>query len=521
METLGRLFDRNAQIYGGEEALVFGERHWTYGELRRRAGRFSAALYRLGVRRQDRVSILAMNCPEYVEVYGAGHLAGYIIGTVNYRLTPPELEFVLGDSAPSVLVFEAQYAGVVDRLRTAVPSLRHLICIGETAPDWALPYEALVAEEKESAAPIVSLPEDYAHLMYSSGTTGRPKGVIKTHRAELARGEIFAAQLRLPSNGRSLVMMPLFHTGATSILFASQWVGASVVLHRKFDATAVLGDIERYRVGMTHMAPTIVRAILESPEIDKRDLSSLDTLFYASAPMPVALLKRAIARFGPILANGYGTTEGGGTFLQKHYHRLEGDERDRRRLFSIGHPTAHADIRIVDDAGNVLPPETPGELILRSPTVMACYWNNSVATKQTLRDGWLSTGDVGVMDEDGFIYLVDRKKDMIISGGENIYCQEVEQVLMNCEGVSEAAVLGVADDYWGEKVVAFIIRDAASAISSEEVTAFCSQHLARYKVPRIVAFVDDVPRVASGKVDKRALRNLYLAQNASAAEGSA
>ncbi|MBD0417366.1 class I adenylate-forming enzyme family protein [Oryzicola mucosus] len=516
METLGKLLDRNAQLYGSEEALVFSGRTLTYDDLRQRAGRLSAALYRLGLRRQDRLAILAMNCPEYLEVYGAGHLAGYIISTVNFRLTLPEMEFVTQDSAPTIFIFEAQYAGIVGALRASAPSIRHFICIGD-APDWALSYEGLMASEFENKAPIVSLTDDYAHLMYSSGTTGRPKGVIKTHRAELARGEIFSGMLRLMSDERSLVVMPLFHTGATSIMLAAHWIGGSVVLHRKFDPNAVLRDIEAYRVAMTHMAPTLVRAILDSPDIDTRDLSSLKTLFYAAAPMPVALLKRAIDRFGTILANGYGMTEGGGTFLQKHYHRPDGNEMDRRRLFSVGHPTAHAEIRVVDGDGEPLPPETAGEIVLKSPTVMACYWNNSVATRQTLRDGWLSTGDVGVIDKDGFVYLVDRKKDMIISGGENIYCQEVEQVLMNCDGVREAVVLGVPDDYWGENVAAFVIREPHSTVTSDEITAYCNAQLARYKVPKSIVFVEDVPRVTSGKVDKRTLKSVYLEQAASAA----
>ncbi len=513
METLGKLLDRNAKLYGEEEAFVFSGRHSTYRELQRRSGRLSAALYRLGVRRQDRISILAMNCPEYLEVLGAGHLAGYIIGTVNYRLTLPEMEFVVGDSAPTVFIFEEQYKDIVGALRASAPSVQSFICIG-SAPDWALSYEDLIAGETEERAPIVSQPDDFVHLQYSSGTTGRPKGVVKTHRAELARGEIFSAQLRMLSNDRSLVMMPLFHTGALSIVLASQWIGASVVLHRKFDAAAALSDIEQYRIAMTHMAPTLVRALLDSPDIDSRDLSSLKTLFYAAAPMPVALLKRALERLGPILANGYGTTEGGGTFLQKHYHRPDGDERDRRRLFSVGQPIAHAEIRVIDAAGETLPAETAGEIVIKSSSMMTCYWNNSVATQQSLRDGWLSTGDIGLIDEDGFLYLVDRKKDMIISGGENIYCQEVEQILMNCAGVREAVVLGVPDDYWGENVAAFVILEDGAAVSAEEITTFSNKHLARYKVPKIITFVDDVPRVASGKVDKRALKADYLAGQA-------
>jgi len=417
MDTLGNLLLRNQKLYGDDEAYMYNGRRGTYRDLAQRGLRLASALHRLGMRHQDRVSVLAMNCSQYLEAYAAANLAGFILGTVNYRLTSAEVAYVVQDSSPSVFIFEEEYTAIAAELRNSLTSIRNFVCIGN-GPDWALNYEALIGGETSIDLPIQASSDDYAHLMYSSGTTGRPKGIIKTHRAEIARAEIFAGQFRLMQNERAMVMMPLFHTGATSIMLASNWVGGSIVLHRRFDPEAVLRDIEEKKIAMTHMAPTIIRTLLDHPSIGAYDLSSLKLMLYASAPMPVALLRRALDRFGPILANGYGMTEGGGTFLQKHHHKPDGSEAEKRRLYSVGQPIAHAKIRIVNEKGENLPPDQPGEIVIKSPTNMACYWNNEKSTRETLRNGWLHTGDIGAMDEHGFLYLVDRKKDMIISGGE-------------------------------------------------------------------------------------------------------
>jgi acyl-CoA synthetase (AMP-forming)/AMP-acid ligase II len=282
-----------------------------------------------------------------------------------------------------------------------------------------------------------------------------------------------------------------------------------MVMHRAFDPVNILETIERERITQLLLAPTMVQAVLDVPDNERYDLSSLRTLNYAAAPMPLTLLKRAMQRFGPILINGYGQTEGAGTVLRKHYHRPQGSPQDLKRLGSIGQPTLDAQVRIVDDQENILRCGEVGEICLNSPQNMLGYWNDSAATLQTLRGGWLHTGDMGTMDEDGFVYLVDRKKDMIISGGENIYSREVEEALLTHPAIADAAVIGVPDSYWGEAVKGVVVLKPRSQLSAAELIAHCKTLIAGYKCPKSIEFVDSLPRLPSGKLHKVSLRETY------------
>jgi acyl-CoA synthetase (AMP-forming)/AMP-acid ligase II len=267
--------------------------------------------------------------------------------------------------------------------------------------------------------------------------------------------------------------------------------------------------VEREHITQIHLAPTMVQAVLDVPDNERYDLGSLRTLNYAAAPMPLTLLTRAMRRFGPIMINGYGQTEGAGTVLRKHYHRPQGSEKDLKRLTSIGQPTLDAQVRIVDELDNELPAGAVGEICLRSAQNMLGYWNDSIATLRTLRGGWLHTGDMGYIDEDGFVYLVDRKKDMIISGGENIYSREVEEALLAHPALADVAVIGVPDAYWGEAVKGVVVLKAGMQVTAAELIAHCRQLIASYKCPKSVAFVDTLPRLPSGKLNKVQLRETY------------
>lgn len=511
MKTLGELLERNARLFPHQEAVVYEDRRITYAQLLERARRLSSALYARGMRHQDRVAVLAMNCNEYFDIYGACHLTGYICATVNFRLAAPEIEYILQDSAPRVLVFEDQYAGVIDGLRSQLKSVEHYLCIGADCPPWAQPYEATIAEADTAGAPLRATVEDIVHLVYTSGTTGRPKGAARSQRGDLALAQNQAEVMDVRINGRVLVMMPMFHAGGISMMLSEFWHAGCVVLHRKFDAREVLRTIERERVVTVHMAPTIVQQVLDLPDIRDYDLSSLETILYAAAPMPVAVLRRGVELLGPIFVNSWGMTETSGTVLPRHLHKLEGNEDDLRRLGSIGQAMAYCDIRIVDDNEQDCPDGTPGEIWIRSPANLAYYWNNNAATLDALRDGWLRTGDMAWRDDQGFLYLVDRKKDMIISGGENIYCQEVEQALMFHPQVGDAAVIGVAHEKWGETVKAVVVLKAGAELTAEELIEFSGTRIARYKRPTSVDFVAELPRLPSGKVNKIALRQLFSA----------
>ncbi|WP_332812677.1 AMP-binding protein, partial [Sphingomonas sp.] len=326
---------------------------------------------------------------------------------------------------------------------------------------------------------------------------------------EIAIAILMATELGLIVSDRLQLMMPVFHVGARFLQLGVHIRGGSVVLHHDFKPAEIVETIERERVTMTHMAPTMVQAMLNVPGIEERDLKSLHTICYSAAPMPVPLLKRGLKLLGPVFLQLYGMTEGGGTTLHKRQHRPDGTPEDIKRLGSIGQAAPNVDIRIVDEEGRELPAGEPGEILTRTATHMLGYWNNSAATIAALKEGWYHTGDVGYLDPQGFLYLVDRKKDMIISGGENIYSREVEEAVASHPAVMDVAVIGVKDDYWGETVRAITVLNPGHTVSEVELIEHTKSQIASYKKPKSVVFVDDLPRLPSGKINKVTLRQLY------------
>jgi acyl-CoA synthetase (AMP-forming)/AMP-acid ligase II len=508
MRTIGELLERNAKFYPHKEALVCGSRRLTWRELVDRARRLADGLHRLGLARQDRVAIFAMNCPEYMELLSAGDWAGYIVTTVNFRLAPPEIEWLLGDSSPRILVFEAQYADLVDGLRGKLSGIQAYVCIGPDAPSWAQPLEAVVASGSASGPPFRSQPEDYGALVYTSGTTGRPKGALRSQWRWVATAEGGAYASDFTSDTRVLLATPAFHVGVIGYALQAAWHAGTVVLHRSFEADAILAAIESERITFTFVVSAMLQALLDAPTIADADLSSMRNIVTAAAPVPVPLLKRAVARLGPIFSVQYGATETAGTVMFAHEVKPEGDERDIRRIASVGHPGPHTRIRVVDEAGNDCAIGVAGEVWTHTDQRFDAYWNNTAATLEALRDGWYRTGDVGLLDEDDYLFLVDRKKDMIISGGENIYSREVEDALQAYPGVTEAAVIGVPDAKWGEVVKAYLVCAPGADANPDAVIAHCKRRIASYKCPKQVEVVQALPRVASGKVNKVALREL-------------
>ncbi|MGO8856870.1 MAG: long-chain-fatty-acid--CoA ligase [Steroidobacteraceae bacterium] len=509
LQSMADLVDRNARLHAGECYLVFGDHRATFGRFAERARRLASSLHALGMRRQDRFSILAMNCPEYLDAYGAAEVSPYIINPVNFRLAPPETAWIVRDAAPRVLILEQQYVGVIDRLRGELPSVEHYVVIGFDVPSWATPFADLVAAGDAAGPPLRPEADDVHAIMYTSGTTGRPKGAMITHAAMLALCEGWAQELGTDLGHKILLSMPFFHIGARSQGAAATVRGGTLVVLRAFDAREVLETIQRERITQLHLAPTLVQSVLDLPDQEHYDLSSLRTLNYAAAPMPLTTLKSAMKRFGPILINGYGQTEGAGTVLRKHQHRPDGGTTDLARLGSVGQAVLDAQVRIEAPDGSELPPGSVGEICLRSPQNMIGYWNNSVASIETLRDGWLHTGDLGRMDDEGFVFLVDRKKDMIISGGENVYSREVEEALMAHGDVADAAVIGVPDPKWGEAVKGIVVLKPGRAASPQELVSHCRTLIAGFKCPKSIDFLTELPRLPSGKVSKVALRAAY------------
>ena len=507
---VGTMIERNAGLYPQQTAVVCGERRLSHAQFAERVRRLANALCDRGLRRQDRVAILAQNCPEYLEAYGASEVAGFIATTVNYRLAPPEVAYVLQDSQPAALLFEAGYADLVAGLRPSLPHVQHYICIGGLV-DGAEEYEAVLSAAASGPPPIRAAADDTVYLIYTSGTSGTPKGVMLGQRGQVHTAMAICLEGSVAPTDRVLLTMPLYHVGAKCTQLGYHWRGCPVVLHRAFDPRAVLRTIEEERITATLLAPTMLRAVLDLPDFDRYDHSSLRTIFYSAAPMPVPLLRRAIATFGSIFVQYYGMTESGplGTALHKHQHVLDGPPAQVGRLASAGQPLTTCEIRVVHDDDTDRAVGEPGEVLIRNPSLMQGYWNNPAATAEALRGGWMHTGDVGVLDDEQFLFIVDRKKDMVVSGGENIYPREVEVALEQHPAVSEAAVIGVPDDYWGEAVKAFVVLEAGAAATEAELIEHTRQLIASYKKPRSVDFVAELPRLPNGKVRKPDLRARY------------
>ena len=506
-QTLADMLDNNAWKHPDQTAFVWQDRRVTHAQFHVRVSKLANALRRLGLRRQDRVGILSQNRLEFQEVYGACEISGFICATVNWRLAIPEMVYIINDGAPKVLIFEAAYAETVLAMKDQLKSVEHFVCLdgGEFGDD----YESLVESGDASGVPFRPRPDDVAFLIYTSGTTGRPKGVMLSQGGEVNAAEILGSDQRNTPDDRLLIMMPLFHIGAKIIQLAQHWRAGTVHVLKGFDPPAIVDCIEREKITVTHMAPTMIQTLLESPAIEQADLSSLRMIVYAAAPMPIPVLKKGLKLLGPVFQQQFGQTEGIGTTLLAHQHRPDGTDRDREILTSVGQASPRVNVRIVDDNGDDLPAGEVGEILLTSPGVMKGYWNNTAATIETLRDGWVHTGDVGRLDSEGFLYLVDRKKDMIISGGENIYSREVEEAVVTHEAVSEVAVIGVPDEKWGEAVKAVVVLRQGASATAQDLIDHCRALIATYKRPRHVEFVDEIVKLPSGKIDKVRLRKLY------------
>jgi len=495
---------RNALLHPNRDALVFEGARITYAAFAGRAFRLANALLGLGLRAQERVAVLAPNCPAYLETFGACESAGLVVVNLNHRLAARELVAIGHDCEPAALVFHSQFKDHAEALMAAVPSIRHAVCI-DAPHGTAAVYEEIIRQAADTLPPVSLRDEDIAYLIYTSGTTGKPKGVMLSHRAVVESARAIALETSARTSDTMLIVMPMFHIGGRIEQLSHTMVGATIILQAAFDPADVLHAFEAERVTCAHLAPIMVQRLLDCAELDIVDRSALRSIHYASAPMPVPTLRRAVAAFGPILTQIYGMTESiVATLLTPEQHMLEGSAAETRRLASAGQAFLGCEIRIVRADGSDADTGEIGEILVRGPGVMSGYWNNSTATANALRDGWFYTGDLGLFDDERFVFVMDRKKDMIISGGENIYSWEVEEALRSHAAVGEAAVIGVPDPEWGESVKAFVVT--RSVVSADDLIAHCRANIASYKKPKSIEFVDALPRLFNGKIDKKALR---------------
>ncbi len=471
----------------------------TYGQLNRLGNRLAHYLQReYGVGKGDRVAVLAENCLEYIVLFTAAQKLGFILAPLNYRLAAPEIDYLLRNAEPRLVLAEAKYLTLLES--TPV--------FGQVPHYWTL--EALT----ELAIPHTDTPDD-AHfpavelddddpifILYTSGTTGFPKGALYTHKMLFWNSINTAISLIVNSESRTLNVMPPFHTGGWNVLVTPfLHHGGYTCLFKKFDPPAVLQALEQERCTLFMGVPTMLKMLADEPDFEQSDFSSLLYLIVGGEPMPIPLIERWHNK-GVFVRQGYGMTEVGPNLTSLHQSDAV------RKKGSIGRPNFYVQVRIADEQGQGMPPDEPGELLLRGPMVTPGYWRNPEATAAALRGGWFHSGDMARMDAEGYLFIVDRIKNMFISGGENVYPAEVERVLLQHPAVAEAAVIGVPDEKWGEVGRAFAVCRPGQTALETDLLEHCRMHLARFKVPRSVVFLDALPKNDTGKINRQGLAQL-------------
>ncbi|MBI4297642.1 MAG: long-chain-fatty-acid--CoA ligase [Chloroflexi bacterium] len=498
-------------------AMVFEGKRLTYGQVMERVNRMANALAGLGVAKGDRVAILQVNCPEYVEAYFATTKLGAIFVPLNFRSKQDELSYMIANSESKACFAGARYFDLVDAMRPALASVKHFISI-EGKRKGMLFYDDLLAKSSPDDVVTDIQDEDLTILMYTAGTTGVPKGVPLTHNmfSVYVLGNVNPAD---PDTVESnLLTVPLYHVAGAQAMMAAIYGGRTLVMMRQFEVDGWLELATKERVDRAMLVPTMLKRVIDHPNFGKYDLSNMKVITYGAAPMPFEVIKKAIEVMPWVrFINAFGQTETASTItmLGPEDHVIEGtpaekEKKLKRLASSIGRPMDDVEVAILGESGRPLPPGQVGEIVARGPRVMSGYWKEPEKTKQAFtKDGWLLTGDLGYMDEERYIYLTGRAKDIIIRGGENIASEEVEGVLMQHPAVDEAAVIGVPDDQWGEAVRAVVVMKDGHKVTPEELSEFCRQRLSSFKKPGSVVFVEELPRNPMGKVLKRVLREQY------------
>ncbi len=516
-QGLGFTLSRRAQLSPDNTALIFRDERWTYSELNKLTNKVAHGLHALGVNPGDRVGFLGLNHPRFFFTLFAAAKLDAIFVPLNFRLTGPELTFIIRDAGLHTLVYEEAFISIVDSIRGDL-SVREYVCAVEQS--GARGFDSLLHDQRDADLDYPVAMSDVALIMYTSGTTGRPKGAMLTH-GNIIWNNINAG---LADDGTSqeisLVVAPLFHIGGLNVTpLMSFMKGATVVMEQMFEPGMVLENIEKYHITSMFGVPAMYLFMAQHPDFATRDLSSIRVLSCGGAPVPEALIKIYGARGLPF-NQGYGLTE------TSPFASFLPSSMATKKLGSAGIAPFFTDVKIVDDNGHHVPDGERGEIVVRGPNVMKGYWNRPDATAEVLIDGWFHTGDVGIRDSDGYFFIVDRKKDMIISGGENVYPAEVEDALYQHPGIKEVAVIGVQDPRWGESVRAVVVPKDGVSLTEQDVIDFSQDKLARYKQPKSVVFVDVLPRNPAGKVLKFDLREKHgqgVATDAApaAAEGAA
>jgi fatty-acyl-CoA synthase len=500
--NLGYLLTNSARRQADRLAVVSAEGRWTFKGFDERTNRLANAMLEAGLKKGDRVAILFFNSIYFAEVYFAAVKVGIVASPVNFRFVGPEIAYVLNDARPSALFYGPEFERTLCGIRGEIETVRLYVSPSKDASSLAVNYDDFLSSGRSTLPNMAVSEDDPCQIMYTSGTTGKPKGAVLTHRNVL--WNLFNTMLAREDRAgeRAIIVGPLYHTAALNNHFSIQVaLGGTSIMVRKFEPEALLRTIEEERATVISGAPALYNMLMQCPNAHKYDRSTIRKCTAGADKLPMELKKRLLDFFPNIkgVYDVYGCTEASPCIT------ILNAEDSLRKDGSVGKALPFLEARVVGEDGRILPPGEVGELICRGPNVMQGYHGNPEGTREALRNGWLYTGDLARTDEEGFFYIVARKKEMIVSGGENIYPREIEEVLIRHPAVSDVAVVGVPDPDWGEAVKAFVVLRAGESMDAEQVVAYCKTQLASYKKPKVVAFVPFIPRNPSGKALKRLL----------------
>lgn len=498
--NLAELTRNEIERFGEHVNIIYEGTEYTNVQLREQGLRLAAALRDLGVRRGDRVIIQMPNCPEVLVSSGAVYALGAVHVPINFMVGDDETAFIYRDSGAETIISTMAFLPKIEACRKQAPNIKNVILIDKDVPEGKLSYSALVEGHEELPAIEQTADDDLAALIYTAGTTGTPKGVMHTHGSIHANAQMQRATLPFSPGLTGVTVLPLCHSyGIASITFGILLGGSKTVLLSTFDIDALFAAIEKYRADILAAVPTMYIYMLLHPEPEKYDLSSMKYWISGSAPLTLETQTRFQEKFGHEIVEGWGLTEAGANNCTNPYDGT-------KKTGSIGLPMKGTLMKVVDDEGNEVPRGTEGEIIITGPMLMKGYWNKPEETAEVLKGGWLYTGDVGYQDEDGYFFITERKKDLIIKGGENIAPREIEEVIFSHPKVAEAAVIGVKDEVYGEEIKACVVLNPGEKATPEEIIEHCQKKLKKFKSPKIVEFREALPKNLVGKVMKKALR---------------
>ncbi|MBA4418816.1 MAG: long-chain fatty acid--CoA ligase [Syntrophus sp. (in: bacteria)] len=509
--TCAEMVYRNALFYPDQECLIFGDERMTFSAFNNRVNRLVNALMAMGLKKGDVIGVLSWNSAKYLEVSGAAMKGGFILSPFNARLNEKELRYLVNYSQAKVLFVGEEHMDMARTLRDMGLCAEKYISMDVNDTEM-ISYDELLNSNFSESEPNVSIEEDDPLLIiYTSGTTGLPRGALYNHRRFIEDTKTYVMMTGIQPEDKYVMIMPLFHIGGTKVMWSYFYVGGSIVLLPTFDSEATLKAIEKEKATDIHIVPTHLSSFFALPNFKKYDLTSMKRMWYAASPMPLEMLKQGLDLWGPVFIQGYGSTETGpnACCLRNEEHKVTGlSEEEQKRLMSCGRPNLGVHVRIVNNTGEDIDPYQVGEIIISGNTMIG-FWQKPEDTAERVKDGFVYTGDMGYYDDKGYIYIVDRKNDMIITGGENVFPREVEEVLYGHPAVREAAVIGIPDDYWVERVHAVVVCKDGIEVTDKELVAFCRERLAKYKAPKTVEFMESLPKNPAGKILKRELREKY------------